>query len=251
MHSEEDLLYRSILIASIILGIIILAFVLFIIRQQRIFRVGNLGNIQTEIAALERDRQKIAEDLHDEAGALLSLLKLNIENLNLPDEEREKHRKCINLADTVIVRNRQISEGLMPLTLINFGLLYAVQEFVEAIHENTHTEIVFEHDGIPRLPAEYAKHIFRMIQEIIHNTLKHAHADTLKIKLLTDAGYFILLTADDGTGFTQHGMYPNKGLGLQTLKNRASLLKGNVHLSSIPGNGTRYHIRIPLPTLLL
>lgn len=249
MYSKEDILYRSILIASVILGVIILGFILFIIRHQRRFTRRHLRNIQTEIATLERERKKIAADLHDGSGALLSLLKLKIESLDIRNSnEQDKHQQCIQLATTIIEKTRQISEGLMPVSLLNYGIVYAVQEFTTTINENSSIEIIFEHTNIPKLPSIFSTHIFRMIQEIIHNTLKHAHADTLKIKLAIEKGYLLLLTADDGSGFKADDKpHKSKGLGLRNLKNRTTLLKGKLSCISPEGGGTRYHIKVPLP----
>lgn len=249
MYSKEDILYRSILIASVILGVIILGFILFIIRHQRRFTQRHLRNIQTEIAILEKERKKIAADLHDGSGALLSLLKLKIESLHIQNShEQDKHQQCIQLANTIIEKTRRISEGLMPVSLLNYGIVYAVQEFTTTINENSSIEIIFEHDNLPRLPSAFSTHIFRMIQEIIHNTLKHANADTLKIELKIEKGYLLILTADDGTGFDLNDRpHKNKGLGLRNLKNRTTLLKGNLNRISSLGGGTRYHIKLLLP----
>lgn len=248
MYTSQDILYRSILIASFIIGTIIVGFLLLIIRQQRKFRERNLRNVQTEISTLERERKKIAAELHDGLGALLSLHKLDLESIVVPSSQAQmKLRQSITLADEIIERTRRISEGLIPATLLHYGIVYAMEEFINTINDHSPIEIIFEHESIPEIPSVYSTHVFRMLQEIIHNTLKHSGADTMKIKLWVDQHNLLILTADNGTGFSTNDADENKGLGLRNLKNRTNLLNGTLNRISRAGEGTRYRICLPLP----
>jgi signal transduction histidine kinase len=135
----------------------------------------------------------------------------------------------------------------MPQTLFHKGIVYALNEYINKVNDDSHLEIIFEFRNIPEISPSRSIHIFRILQEIIHNTLKHSQADTLKIKLFTEKDKLIILTADDGVGFNYPGdIKNNNGLGLQNLENRANLLNGALHIHSVKGNGTRYHIALPL-----
>lgn len=248
MHTKEDILYRTILIVALVIGTIILGFVLSVIRQQRRFRRLNLRRIEIEIDTLEKERKRMAADLHDGLGADLSALKFKLESLHLSsDFEQLQLAQCIGLINDLISRIRGISNGLMPQTLIHRGIVYALNEYINKINGDSHLEIIFEFRNIPEIPPSRSIHIFRILQEIIHNTLKHAQADTLKIKLFIEKDKLIILTADDGVGFNYPGdIKNNKGLGLQNLENRANLLNGALHIHSVKGSGARYHISLPL-----
>ena len=96
------------------------------------------------------------------------------------------------------------------------------------------------------MPPACEVHIFRILLEIIHNTIKHAKAATLKIEMFTKNDLQVILTADDGIGFNYNDtLKKKKGHGLHNLQNRADLLGGELHIRSVPGQGTRCHISIP------
>jgi signal transduction histidine kinase len=249
MHTKEDLLYTTILIVSIIIGIIIACFLLSVIWQQRKFRKLNQQKIEIEIYTLENERKRIAADLHDELGAVLSAMKFKLESIDSASAaDQLEVGQCVDLASEIMAKIRWITNALMPPTLIHHGIVSAINEFVRKVnHDHSQLEIIFACAGIPELPVLRSVHIFRMLQEIIHNTMKHAKAGSLKIELFTENDKLVILTADDGAGFDyDSAVREKKGLGLDTLQNRADLLGGEFHLMSVPGSGTRYHIRIPL-----
>ena len=190
----------------------------------------------------------MAADLHDGSGAVLSAMKFKLESLNLSAaSDQLQVAQCIALINDLISRIRWISNGLMPQTLYHNGIVYALNEYINKVNDGSHLEIIFEFRDIPEIPPSRSIHIFRILQEIINNTLKHAQAETLKIELFTEKGKLVILTADDGMGFNYPGdIKNNTGLGLQNLENRANLLNGALHIRSAKGNGTRYHIALPL-----
>lgn len=248
MHTKEDILYRTILIASLVIGLIILAFILSIIRQQRKFSQLNLRKVEIEINTLENERKRIAADLHDELGAVLSATKFKLESLDsFSASDQLQVDQCIHLINDIIAKLRWISNGLMPNTLLHNGIVSALNEFINKVNYDSGLEIIFNSHDIPELSATPCIHIFRILQEIIHNTIKHAKADTLKIELFTQKGKLLILTADDGIGFEYNNVIKNKkGLGLENLQNRASLLGGEMHIRTNLGEGTRCHIALPL-----
>lgn len=247
MYTKEDILYRSILIAAVIIGIIILCFLLSVIWQQRKWRRLNLRKVEIEIDTLENERTRLAADLHDELGAVLSAMKLKLESIDSgsPDD-RIQINQCVRLVHNMVGKIRWISNALMPETLADKGIVSAINEFAKQVNDDSKLEIICENADIPELSANRSVHIFRILQEIIHNTIKHAKARILKIELFTENNVLVILTADDGTGFDYNStLKRKKGLGLDNLQNRADLLDGEFHLSSVIGGGTRCHIRIP------
>jgi signal transduction histidine kinase len=248
MHSKEDILYRTILIVTVIIGIIILCFLLSVIWQQRKWRRMNLRKVETEIDTLENERKRLAADLHDELGAVLSAMKFKLESIDSASaDDQLQLSQCVHLVYNMVAKIRWISNALMPETLAHKGIISAVIEYANLVNDAAELEIIFEGDSIPKMETARSVHIFRILQEIIHNTIKHSKAATLKIEFLTENDKLLILTADDGKGFDyDNAVQVKNGLGLNNMQNRADLLGGEFHLMSVPESGTRCHIRIPI-----
>jgi signal transduction histidine kinase len=248
MHSKEDILYRTILIVTVIIGIIILCFLLSVIWQQRKWRKLNLRKVEIEIDTLENERKRLAADLHDELGAVLSAMKLKLESIDSASPaDQLQINQCVHLVHNMVTKIRWLSNALLPETLVRKGLVAAVIDYANLVNADSELQIIFENSGIPSLPPARSVHIFRILQEIIHNTIKHSKASTLKIEFLTEDDKLVVLTADNGRGFDYHSnLQRNKGLGLYNLQNRADMLDGEFHVMSVAESGTRCHIRIPI-----
>lgn len=183
MDAQEASFYTAILIVCAVVGIIIFYFVISIIRQQR--RAVRLyqQNLLTEITTLERERSRMASDLHDEIGPILSAVKLRISSLDLQDENDEDEvRKTNEQIDNLLKRMREISFDLMPTSLTRKGLPAALEEFIEYCSKNNPLKISFQFTDINLTQAQ-AINLYRIVQEIIHNTIKHANASELQIEL--------------------------------------------------------------------
>lgn len=247
MDAQETSLYTAILIASIIIGIIIIYFVVSIIMQQRKNLELHKRNILTEITALEKERARIAADLHDELGPLLSAVKMKINSFELADEEDQVEiAKTNQHIDSMIKRVREISFDLMPSALIRKGLLVAVREFVDYVMKSNALQIAVQAPERLDLPEQKAVNLYRIIQEVIHNTVKHAHATRLAIELRTEKNKLVLKTQDNGTGFNPDALGENTGLGLRSLLSRTEIMNGTMYLDSKKGEGTTITFEIPL-----
>jgi len=248
MYSKEDLLYRIILIVSLIIGIIICSFVLIVIWQQRKWRKLNMQMIAIEIDTLENERKRVAADLHDELGAALTAMKFKLESIDSASAgDQVRVSQCVRLTHDILYRIRRISNALMPDSLVNNGIIASITDYANLVNDHSKLRIIFESIGEADIPFETSVHIFRILQEIINNTLKHANASTLKIEFIMEGDKLIILTADNGRGFDFKNATKNKkGLGLGNLQNRADLLGGEFHLRSAPQKGTRCHIIVPL-----
>jgi two-component system NarL family sensor kinase len=250
MHPEEKDIYKFVIIVAAVLSIIIAYFIISIIRQQRRTLKLNQEKIQAEISTMENERRRIASDLHDELGPLLSAVKLQISSLDTQDEQdRALIAKSGIHIDEIIRKLRDISNNLMPNTLIRKGLIAAIDEFIEGINQlqTQHLKISFEHHINQAIPKEKEIHLYRIMQEIIHNTLKHASASALQIKLKTADNKLILLTEDNGIGFDYATRRrDNSGLGLYNLGSRAEIMGGELDIATEPGKGMRCLFEIPL-----
>ena len=185
---------------------------------------------------------------HDELGPVLSSVKLKVNCLDIDSKEDQLQlEKINNNIDEIIRRMREISNDLMPSTLVRKGLAAAVTEFIEKLKQPSILQISFHCDELNDLKPEKTIHIYRMIQEVIHNTIKHAGADQLKIELEKRNNKIILKTKDNGKGF-QHSkvLQEAAGLGLRSLLSRTEVLNGEMYIDSSKGKGTEYSFELPL-----
>ena len=247
MDAKETSLYTAILITSVILGIIIIYFIVSIIRQQR--RTVNIykQSLFTEITTLEKERTRMAADLHDEVGPVLSAIKLRIGSLDIHNEDDEEEvEKTNRQIDNLLKRMREISFDLMPSSLLRKGLPTALNEFIEYCGKNSLLSIKFQHTEIA-LTEKQAINLYRIIQEVIHNTIKHAGATQLLIELRQEKKLVILATKDNGKGF-DYDSKPQEasGLGLQNLLRRTEIIDGKMFFESKKGKGTTYIFEIPI-----
>lgn len=247
MGSQEKLLFNAILITAIVLGIIITFFIVSIIRQQRRNLELHRLSILAEITAMEKERTRIAADLHDELGPLLSAIKFKINSVDTADEDDQQQLTgASNHLDDLIRRLREIAANLMPSVLLRKGLVAAVRQFTGNIAPEQ-LQIVFNHPELPDLPQEKSINTYRIIQEITHNTIKHARASHLVIDLNLKGQTLVVKTEDNGVGFDMsQKMKESNGLGLRNLKSRAEIMGGTFAAESVPGKGTSYLLEIPL-----
>jgi signal transduction histidine kinase len=247
MHTEEAL-YRVVFLAAILLAGILAYFIYVNIKQKnRVFKWQE-ARIKAEIDTLENDRRRISGDLHDDIGPMLSAIKLHITHIE-PSTEKEKKiiEKSGSIIDEVIRRFRDTAYDLYPNTLIRKGLITAVNEFVGKMNAIHPLVIEFTHDGTIELTNESELNLYRIIQEIIHNAIKHSGATRLAILLRRDESHINLIAGDNGRGFSyESNKHHANGLGLMNIQNRVALLNGKLSIKAAPRQGTDYFITIPL-----
>jgi signal transduction histidine kinase len=223
-------------------------FIISIIKYHRSYIRLQKERIHAEITIQENERKRIANDLHDSLGPLLSSVKLNINSVDVPDEkDREIIHKAGVHIDEIIKSLRQISYNLLPNTLERKGLTEAIKEFTDHINEKHPLHIEFHIIKNVKLPKEKEIHLFRMIQEIVQNTLKHAKAKNMQIGMTAEDGFVLILTKDDGKGFdVSKAKEDSGGLGLKSLESRKEILNGQLVIESTKQMGTNHFIKIPV-----
>lgn len=248
MDPEKAKIFTAILTSAILIGSIIIYFIISIIRQQRRNLELQRLNILTEINTLESERARMAADLHDELGPTLSSIRFRIESVEAADEEEQVMlTKAGSQINDTIARIREIAGNLMPQSLIRKGLITGTTEF---IHQFAHPtlNIQFGHSIQTELSQEKSINIYRIIQEIIQNTAKHAQATKLVIQLIEEKGKLVLLCEDNGTGFNYQQIVREKtGIGLRNLKSRTEIMGGKMTVYSVSGKGSQFRFEVPLP----
>jgi signal transduction histidine kinase len=243
----NGILYTTLLIGCLV-GVIILFFVISIIRYHRRYIRLQRDRILAEVTILENERRRIANDLHDSLGPLLSTVKLNMGSIETENTfERQVLDKSGKYIDEIIANMREISYNLLPNSLERKGLLEAVKEFIVHLNGTAPVHIQLHCWKEIVIPKEKEIHVFRMVQEIIHNTVKHSQARHLHIGISHESNRLLLMTKDDGKGFDASKVRETSGgLGLRSLESRAEILRGTLSIESKPQEGTRYYIEIPL-----
>lgn len=242
----------AVILAMVLMTTIFIFFIISIIRyHQKYIRIQK-DLTKAEVDTLEKERQRIASDLHDSIGPLLSTVKLQINSLDtqIPDDI-ELVEKAGEHIDSIMTNIRSVANSLSPKILDRKGLSFALKDLALGTASIFPIEILCESENVPRFAPMCELHIYRIVQEIIHNTLKHAQAKTLRIQLYTDKQTLVLLTADDGKGFDTELMQEGgSGLGLRNIETRTNILQGSFDMQSAIGKGTKYTFEFSIPKLL-
>ncbi len=248
MYTQEEEFYKAILIVAALVGIILLYFIITAVGYQRKSMRLHKDKIQAEIDTLENERRRIASDLHDELGPLLSAVKLQINNIETAGEaDRQLVIKSSQHIDSIIHKLREISNNLMPNTLLRKGLKNAIEELTGTYKKASKLEIRFMCEAEMRLDQNKEINLYRIVQEVLHNTIKHSGATLLLIRLRKDEDRLILATADNGKGFDYFLKSKElKGLGLRNLQSRTDVMGGELTCTSQPGKGVTYIFDIPV-----
>lgn len=211
------------------------------------------------INAQELERQRIARELHDETSQVLTSLLISLavleESIESP-ESRERIADTRMLAHSTLRAIRNLSIDLRPSALDDLGLLPALRWYVKEYQKKCAIEVEFHASGFKeRLSPEMEIALYRVVQECLTNTVRHANARKVRISLREKHDLVQAVMVDDGIGFDYDALLKNpgqdRGLGLAGMQERALLLGGTLEISSEPGNGTRVVVTIPLPTRAL
>ena len=215
-----------------------------IIQQQDI---ASKGIIDAE----ERERKRIAGDLHDGVGQLFSTVKMNMEILAerflaVQPDATILAKKTLALIDESCAEVRSIAHQIMPNALIKSGLVSALRDFINKIPSDK-LKISVEAKGLDeRLENNMETVLYRVIQESVNNVIKHAQATELDIVLLCDAEEITVSIEDNGKGFDMKDVLSFTGIGLKNMASRIEFLKGSFEVSSKQGKGTLVAIHIPI-----
>jgi two-component system, NarL family, sensor kinase len=203
------------------------------------------------INAEENERKRIAAELHDGVGQMMSAAKMNlsaIENEMFFKDEAQKNsfNKVIGMLDESCKEVRSVSHQMMPNALLKSGLASAVKEFLDKI-DNRIIKITLHTEGLQeRLESNTETVLYRVIQECVNNVIKHSGANNLDIALIKDADGISATVEDNGCGFNTSDKQKFEGIGLKNINSRVNFLKGTVDFDSSPGRGTLVAIHIPI-----
>ncbi len=223
-----------------------------IIAEQKIQKLEDekrLMAAQSVLVGQEKERERIARELHDGIGVLLSTASIHFSSVEskADEETSEMLKKANRLLKNASKEVRQISHNMMPGVLSKFGLREAIEDLFEDVEEagevHIDMQLICKEE---RLPENTEIMIFRAIQEMLNNTIKHANASAISLFMERTDEQIIIEYDDNGSGFDTDKLPSDKSLGLSGIRSRIDYLGGTVELISKPGKGTRYSITIPM-----
>ncbi|MBK8634563.1 MAG: sensor histidine kinase [Saprospiraceae bacterium] len=222
------------------------------IDQQKIRELEDkikINSMQAMIVGEEKERERIAKDLHDSLGGLLSTVKLQFDNFKTKltgHNSMDQYNKATNLLDNAVEEVRSISRNLQPTALKRYGLVPALQDLINRLDQEGMPEIFFQPYDVPeKIDEIISLSVFRVIQELLNNSIKYAKAKEILIQLNSDGDELYLQYEDDGIGFDYNNL-PRKGMGLENIYSRINYLKGNIVIDSKPEEGVYVMAKVPL-----
>ncbi len=201
------------------------------------------------IEAEEKERIRIARELHDGIGQQLSAAKMNLsafEN-NISTKDKDTYQALIQLVDDAVKEVRSISHNMMPNALLRSGLVSAVRNFVNKMSISDALKIDLQIVGINnRLENTTETVLYRVLQECVSNIIKHAKASHISIQLIQHDAHLNMMIEDNGIGFDTKTIHSAEGIGLKNMISRIQFLNGTIDFDSSPNNGTTVIIDIPI-----
>ncbi|HRI60308.1 MAG TPA: ATP-binding protein, partial [Saprospiraceae bacterium] len=211
--------------------------------------------LDTHYARLEGQdtmQKKIGQELHDGVGAMLASVQLNLSPVDevldrLPEDKRKQYATANRLLGEASEEVRRISHELSSAVLLKFGLKAQLEALADIIPSSGKLQVELATHGLKeRLDYKTELNIYRMVQELVHNVVKHAQAKNISIQVNRFDDRINVIVEDDGRGFDVEKIREKPGLGMQNLAARIHDLGGELQIDSRPGHGTTVSIDIPL-----
>lgn len=213
--------------------------------------------LQTEktsaiVEAEEKERIRLAKELHDGVGPMLSIAKFQLENaMNqtkfISIEQESLFINTSTMIDDAAREIRTVSHDLMPNALLIQGLVSAVREFVNRLSLTGKVKVLLDVANLDeRLPQLTETVLYRVLQELVGNVIKHSEATHVQIQLIRNEKELTMMIEDDGKGFDTAKIADYKGIGLKNIISRIDFLNGKVNFDSSPNSGTTVIVEVPL-----
>lgn len=223
------------------------------LQQQRINELETEKQLEAAEAVVkgeEQERTRLAKDLHDGLGGMLSGIKYSFStmkgNLVMTPENHQAFERSMDMLDSSIREMRRVAHNMMPEALVRFGLDTALNDFCNEINQSGALKINYQSFGLEGATIDQttAITVYRIVQELINNTMKHAKATSAIVQLAKSNGQLSLTVEDDGTGFDTSLLKMKNGIGWINIQNRVDFLKGKLDIRSKQGEGTSVQIEL-------
>jgi signal transduction histidine kinase len=199
------------------------------------------------IEAQEQERSRIARELHDDINQRLAVLAVQLERLQ--GDPSDSQSRALELRKDVIKilsDVQSLSHELHSSSLEYLGVVAGMKSWCKEFAQRQRIDVDFQGDVASIVAAEIGLTLFRVLQEALHNVIKHSGAKRAEVRLREDSGEIHLTVCDLGRGFDIDAGSPRKGLGLTSMQERVRLVNGTISIDSKPMRGTSIHVRVPL-----
>ncbi len=223
------------------------------LQQQRITELETQQQLTATEAVLkgeEKERTRLAKDLHDGLGGMLSGIKFSLntvkENLVMTPDNAQAFDRSIDMLDSSIKEMRRVAHNMMPEGLVKFGLDSALNDFCADINQSGALNIRYQSIGLAGSVINDLTSIgiYRIVQELVNNVIKHAAAKNVLVQVSKSNDAIFITVEDDGKGFDKKILEQTKGIGWTNIENRVEFLKGKLDVQSAPGQGTAVLIEL-------
>ena len=206
--------------------------------------------LEAMLRGQDEERRRLARDLHDGLGGMLSTVKYYLgtlrTGLTLPGASAQLFGRALQHLDSATGELRRVARDMMPEALQQFGLVPALQDVCNALGHGQRLRVQFQTYGLTeRLPQRIEVVVYRLVQELLHNVRKHANASQVIVQLVCTGPHLQLVVEDDGQGFEPGATH--SGVGLHSIQARVDYLRGTLEILSGPGQGTTVTIEFFLP----
>jgi signal transduction histidine kinase len=221
-----------------------------IIDQQRIKQLEEEKKLlaaKSLVEGQEDERKRIASEIHDGLGVLLSTARMQFSTIVAASpESKELIDKASKMLDQASIDARKISHNMMPGLLTKLGLFEATQDLLEKVSETGKLKVLFDiPEDLNRLPENKEIMIYRIIQELVNNTIKHAKAKNIKLSMHAQEDLLIVHYSDDGKGFDLEEKLASKTIGMTSIISRVDFLNGKMTVPEGQVKGTSFRFEIP------
>lgn len=246
MDTNETTIYTAVVITCIVIGTIILYFAITMFRNHRKHFLQLREYYRFEVELLETERDRIARDLHDELGPLLAVTHLQLQRTTGENENDVQHLQTARNNIVVLSqRFRGIAKNLTPKVLKDKGLKAALEDILLQYNENKliQYELIYGIETV--LPQPFSLHIYRIVQELLHNAHKHSESNHVLLQLAERKEMLYLFYKDNGKGLPAE--VQSNGSGIGNINRRVDALGGSVSYSSERERGMSYFFTLPIP----
>lgn len=240
MHTQESSIYLSALIACVVLAVILGYFARIVFGLQQKYYQLKEKELTTEIDVLQKERIRIASDLHDELGPLLNLTLKQIEAVRLRNEGTYYTNQAEENLATVLKRMGEIARDLNDSRIIVNELERSIDQFLSQYSFESDITFNFQYEVKTKLSSTITIQVYRMIQELVNNTIRHANA-TIHIRFREFKNKIYIYYTDDGGGSVP---FKETGIGIKSIKNRVRQLSGRLKIEN--NQGVAFFFEIPL-----
>lgn len=250
---------KTFVLASLIISVLLFLFIIVLVavyykkqlqaikEKQQLQSQFQQTLLQSQLEIQEQTMKNISQEIHDNIGQMLSLAKMTLGTTNI--DEKESAKKKIDNAEQLVAKSiidlRNLSRSLDTDHISEKGLRASIAFELELIEKTGSYKTILEVSGEQVSPDKQKELIlFRIIQECLHNTIKHAQATEITVSITHTPTQIAISISDNGKGFSIQDSV--KGLGLRNMENRSKLIGADFNIDSVPGNGTQVKINLPI-----